>query len=261
MQHILVIKIRYVLRLLLSLPVLPYLIMQGRRIKANTPELPEADKNIIGIIGQQKNSISILCLGESTIAGVGVSDHRDGLAGVIAKKIHQQSLQGVDWTVVARSGFTAQEVTEKLLPQIPGKIYDLILIGLGGNDTFQMNSPLKWRRTYIELLRHLRQKHGSAKIVIANMPPIKWFPAFPPLLRWLMTGQIYLLAKAIEDFPQKFEEVYLLKESIRLDYPIGKPSKKYRHRDLFSDGVHPSKLAYRIWGEQIGDFIVEKVLR
>lgn len=260
MYRILVIKMHYILRLLISAPVMPFLILQARRIKASIPELPEADKNRIGAIGQQLNSLNILCLGESTMAGVGVKDHRDGLAGVIAQKIHQQSLRGVHWTVVARSGFTAQEVKEKLLPQVPVKIYDLIVIGLGGNDTFQLSSPWKWRRAFVELLGNLRERHGQAKIVIANMPPIKWFPAFPPLMRWLMTGQIHLLKNAIEDFPQKFEGVYFLKDAIRMDYQGSVSAKNYRHRDLFSDGVHPSKLAYRIWGEQVGEFIVEKVL-
>lgn len=260
MYRILLLKTRYILRLVISVPVLPLLFFQGRRIKASIPELPEADKNRIGAIGQQLDSLKILCLGESTMAGVGVKDHRDGLAGVIAQKIHQQSLRGVHWTVVARSGFTAREVKEKLLPQVPGKIYDLIVIGLGGNDTFQLSSPWKWRRAFVELLGHLRESHGQAKIVIANMPPIKWFPAFPPLMRWLMTGQIRLLKKAIEDFPQKFDGVYFLKDAIQMDYPGSVLAKNFRHRDLFSDGVHPSKLAYRIWGEQVGDFIVDKVL-
>lgn len=257
MYHILFIKIRYLLRLMLSIPVLPFLYFQGKKIKANIPELPEADQNKTGIIGSHQDVLNILCIGESSIAGVGVKDHKNGLAGIIAKKIHQHSLKSVNWTVVAKSGFTAKEVKENLVPKVPGQIYDLIVIGLGGNDTFQMSSPLQWRKSFYELLENLRYKHSNAKIVIANMPPIKWFPAFPPLLRWLMTGQIRLLGKAIEDLPQKFEGVYFLKEHIKMDHPLPDIREKFRHRDLFSDGVHPSKLAYRIWGEQVGEFILK----
>ncbi len=260
MRYSLIPKIKYLLRLLVMLPLAPILYWQGQRIKANIPDLPEAEKNRTGVIGDKIDAINILYLGESSIAGVGVQDHRNGLAGVIAQTIHKHCQRGVNWTVVAKSGFTARQVKEKLLPQIPGQFYDLIVIGLGANDTFQLNSPLKWRSSFLEIVQNLRAKHGSAKIVIANMPPIKWFPAFPPLVRWLMTGQIRLLKKSIEDFPQKLEGVYFLKESIRM-VKLKKPNGKiFRHRDLFSDGVHPSKMAYRIWGEQVATYILEKVM-
>ena len=194
------------------------------------------------------------------MAGVGVEDHRDGLAGGSSDKIHRFSRRSVRWTVVAQSGLTAKEVRENLVPQIPKQMYDLIVIGLGGNDTFQMSSPLKWHQAFRDLLDSLRQKLHNSKIVIANMPPVRWFPAFPPLLRWLMTGQIQLLKQAIVDLPQRFENVFFLQEHIRLDGQYTEQGKQLRHRDLFSDGVHPTKLAYRLWGEQIAEFICDKAL-
>ncbi len=263
MNSVWIAKIRYLTRLGISLPILPYIYWLGKRVESRMPTLPEADQNLIGNIAISAASIkpfNILCIGESSMAGVGVKDHRDGLAGVIADNIHRYSQRSVRWTVVAQRGLTAKEVKEYLVPKIPTQMYDLIVIGLGGNDTFQMSSPLKWHRAIKELLGSLRQKHRESKIVIANMPPVRWFPAFPPLLRWLMTGQIKLLKQAIKDLPQRFENVFFLQEQIRLIGQYNESGKQYRHRDLFSDGVHPTKLAYRLWGEQIAEFICEKAL-
>ena len=85
-------------------------------------------------------------------------DHRVGFTGRIARHLAARAGRSVAWKVVARSGYSARDVRKRLVPLIPTEPVDLIVIGLGGNDTFQLNSPRRWRRDMIDLVRTIRER-------------------------------------------------------------------------------------------------------
>ncbi|MEM6691861.1 MAG: GDSL-type esterase/lipase family protein, partial [Planctomycetota bacterium] len=85
------------------------------------------------------------------------------------------------WRVIARSGYTAQKVYEKLLPKVQSTQLDLIVIGLGGNDTFKLTPPNKWKRDIQRLILELRKRFPKTPIIFSNVPPIRSFPAFTKL--------------------------------------------------------------------------------
>ena len=65
-------KLRYFFGVFISLSLLPVLYFQGKKIKKEIPKLPEA-KNPKGFVnGNFKDTLHLLSIGESTIAGVGV---------------------------------------------------------------------------------------------------------------------------------------------------------------------------------------------
>lgn len=63
-----------------TIVLVPALILQGYRVKKNTPRLAEPQGLRKGVIGQGK-ALSILILGDSAAAGVGVEDQREALLG------------------------------------------------------------------------------------------------------------------------------------------------------------------------------------
>ena len=80
-------RLKYYLGSIVALPLLPIIFLQGKKIRTNVPKLPEA-KDPEGYV--KKNSsktIEILCIGESTIAGVGVDFHKNGFIGALANTI------------------------------------------------------------------------------------------------------------------------------------------------------------------------------
>ena len=167
----------FIIGSIFCIPLLPFLIYQGKKVRKAVPKLPEAGGPKQGLTRTSKSPLKLLTLGESTIAGVGVKTHKVGLTGHLAQAIDQQMGRAVTWEVIAKTGYKTQDVREILVPKISDKNYDLIVIGLGGNDTFQMTTPWRWREEFIRLLQALRQKQPTSKIVIANMPPIGQFPA------------------------------------------------------------------------------------
>ena len=60
----------------------------------------------------------MVMIGESAFAGVGVEKHQDGFAGSLAYNLSERLPSSVNWTVYAKSGYTAQKLSERLIPKI-----------------------------------------------------------------------------------------------------------------------------------------------
>ena len=104
----------FIVRLLLILPALPLIYWLGKKIKAEIPDLPEAALHKKGSMGPDANSSHVLLVGESSIAGVGIDDHMQGIPGSIGEMYGNEGL-GFSWQVIARSGFKAIDVIEQLV--------------------------------------------------------------------------------------------------------------------------------------------------
>jgi lysophospholipase L1-like esterase len=248
-------QIQYIFGLVFLFPLLPILYFVGKNIRKKVPPLPEAWINLEGEIPGEAKPIKILMLGESTIAGVGVTDHRDGLAGSIAKGLQQKTGKNTIWKVLAKNGYTAQKVHEMLFEKMPKTQFDFIFIGLGGNDTFRLHSPLSFRAHLRQLIEKLRLLQPTATIVILPLPPIADFPAFPKIVQFALGSLVDLHRKVIVAIPHHFSDVFYNNEKMTLKDWLKKTNKT--GADFFSDGVHPSALAYGIWGNETIEYLAE----
>ena len=248
-------NIRYLAGALISIPLLPLMYYQGKQIRAAVPKLPEAK----GPQGQcspnarPDGTLDIIALGESTIAGVGVGTHAEGFTGAFASALSERLNLNVEWKVYARSGYTARQVTTNLIPNITETQTDLIIIGLGGNDAFKLNRPSKWQADIRSLIEALRAKFPDAMIVFCNMPPIKEFPAFTPLIKFTIGNLVEILGEELQRAVHDYENVLYFGEIITLKEWMDKLQLNAKPEDFFSDGVHPSKLTYQTWAQDIAN--------
>ena len=89
------------------------------------------------------------------------------------------------------------------------------------------------------------------------MPPIKEFPAFTPLIRFVVGNLVDILGDELKSLVSERENVYFYARKITLkDWSerlkvVGEPS------DYFSDGIHPSKLVYQTWAKDLVDYLSE----
>ena len=151
-------KLRYFFGTIVSIPLLPFLYFQGKNIRKKTPKLPEA-KDPKGLVnGNFNKTLNILSIGESTIAGVGVDYHKNGFTGALANTLSSELKANINWRVYARSGYTVTKVSEKIVSKIEETKTDFIVIGMGGNDAFTLNSPKKWRKNIENLISLLQNK-------------------------------------------------------------------------------------------------------
>ncbi len=242
-----------------SLPFVPLLVSLGRKVRKTVPRLPEAGGPTEGLVGEGEASIRILTMGESTIAGVGVDNHQEGMTGQLAESLHDQIAETIRWQVLAKSGYRVEQVTRHLVPKIPVEPIDLIVIGLGGNDAFAIRGPLRWKNDLNRLINHIRLHQPTAEIVFANMPPIYHFPAFPRLLQLTIGNLVRLLGRTTHYAIEYEPNVHYINQPIRLHEWV-KRVPGTTVEDFFSDGVHPSPLTYKLWGQEIAKFIVENQL-
>lgn len=254
-------QLRYYLNFFINIPLFPILYLQGKKIRKTILRLPEAQIPS-GVFDNGKRQIRLLSIGESTIAGVGVKTHEQGLTGHLAKRLSNDLEAKLHWEVIARSGYTAQKVNKKLLSKIPAQKLDILIIGLGGNDTFKMSSPKHWEENINLLINKLNKRFPQTPIVFVNVPPIRDFPAFTPLIKLILGRQIDLLHQVLERVVKKHQAVWYIDERIELkNWLTYFKDRTYQSNDFFSDGVHPSALTYKTWGEEVAKFIIkEKII-
>lgn len=247
---------RYWLGALISIPLLPIMYYQGKRIMESVPSLQEAR----GTTGESKfntetnkSKLKIIAIGESTIAGVGVKTHEEGFTGTFGNEISRLFNREVEWKVYARNGYTAQLVERKIIPKIKETEADIIIVGLGGNDSFTLNRPSKWNKEIRLLIESLKSKFPNGIIVFCNMPPIKEFPAFTSLIKFTIGNLGEILGKELEKVVETYKDVYYFGEKIIFKNWIEKYETAAIKEDFFSDGVHPSKFAYQTWAIDIAN--------
>jgi lysophospholipase L1-like esterase len=229
------------------------LYLQGKKIRSRIPSLPEAT----GTSGESispvpsKATINLLTIGESTIAGVGVKSHEEGFTGSLAKELSTIYQSNVRWSVYAKSGYTAAKVAQKIIPAITETNIDLIVIGLGGNDAFTLNTPSKWKMDIIRLIAAVKKKFPTAFIVFCNMPPIKEFPAFTPLIKFTIGNLVEILGKELLSITQNDPQVFYYSKTIKLKDWLNQFDSELKPSDFFSDGIHPSLLTYQTWAKDL----------
>lgn len=247
--------------LFMAIPILPLLYWQGKQAKSAVPDLPAAKKTkgIVKKTGASK-SLQVLSLGESAFAGVGLEQHQKSITGVLAQSLAKQLKQNVNWEVIAKSGYNLEQVTKELVPLIPSTKIDIIIIGMGANDTFEIHFPSKWEKDMKALLLAIRRQQPDCPIVIAHLPPVHQFPVLSPLLQWFMGKFIQQYHAVNQSIVSIIPNTYYIADRIDFDHWSDKLPVGLSKEDLFCDGVHPSEFAHQIWGEEIAAFTIQQKL-
>jgi lysophospholipase L1-like esterase len=222
-----------------TIALIPALVIQGNRIKKNTLRLPEPEGAREGQTGTG-NKLSLLILGDSAAAGVGVEHQDDALLGAILHELKDDF--EIDWKLQAKTGDTSSKVIHAL-DQIGVQHYDVIVTSVGVNDVTKLIPVEVWIQKQEQLYSKIQQKFSPKLIIAAGVPPMNMFPALPNPLAWLF-GQY---AKQMNQQLEKFVNQQVNMQWIEYDI------EKYRAMNLqmAADGFHPSKEVYTLWGQEV----------
>lgn len=229
-----------------TIVLIPALIIQGYAVKKKTPILSEPKGVREGEIGSGK-SLSILIIGDSAAAGVGVDHQKDALSGALLQALNNEFR--MTWKLHAKTGDDSVKIIQAVtrLDQVH---YDVIVSSVGVNDVTKLMSPKQWIQKQDELYQLVEKKFTPKIIIATGVPPMQMFPALPNPLGWLF-GQYAKkmneqLAKLINTRP-KMQWV---------EYDIEKYQKL--NIEMAIDGFHPSKEVYALWANLVADKIREK---
>ena len=226
-----------------TLALIPVIVLQGYKVKKNTLRLPEPDGERIGSKGTGK-TLSLLILGDSAAAGVGVNIQDDALLGSILTEL--ASTFCIHFHLHATTGFTTEQVIQSI-QTLPAQSFDVIITSVGVNDITKFTSPQAWIAKQKQLYQKLNQKFSPKLTIASGVPPMEQFPALPNPLAWLF-GQY---AKAMN-----VELSQLVAQHKQMDW-IEYDLKKFQtlNLDMAQDGFHPSKEIYQFWGKQVAEKI------
>jgi lysophospholipase L1-like esterase len=236
---------KYLIAGALILPVSPFLYLQGQYTRRKVGLLPDAAGDTTGVTGDGEDPAELLVLGESTVAGLGAETHEKALAGQFAARLAQRIGRPVSWTAVGKNGVTAQRTIKELLPLVPDRKFDYILLGLGGNDVMKLSSPVTWRREMLRLIGILREKSPRSTIFMTNCPAINLSPALPQPIRGILWELSKMHQANAKEFTADLERVFYYNQPSFV--PVG----------FFADGIHPSELGYAAWAAAMMKFFTE----
>lgn len=245
----------FFLHVLKSIPLLPIIYFQGKKIRKKIQFLPEA-KNPEGFVNiDSDKNLRILFIGESSFAGVGVENHKNGFAGHFSNEFGKEFQHNINWKVYAKTGYNIAKIQRKIIPVINENACDLLVIGIGGNDTFELTQPKPWRESVQILINDLQKKFPETPILFAQLPTIEVFPAFTKQMKFVLGNHKDLLARHLNIQVLKNKNTYFPTEKINVKEWLGKLKEGQTASEFFSDGIHPSEICYEWWAKDCVAFL------
>ncbi|TGK03797.1 SGNH/GDSL hydrolase family protein [Leptospira semungkisensis] len=230
-----------------SLLLSPVLLWQGLKARKTIPRLPDASGPDFGEL-PGADPFSLLVLGESTVAGVGIPDYKSSLTGQIASVLGTKSGRKILWKAIGESGITLKEAKEKFGSRLPESSLDAIVIALGANDVVKLNTQKRWSSELQDLIDICKSKYSDTPIFIAGVPPLGIFPSLPSTMRFVLGWKARLLDQASSYLSARLQNVFHI--------PMRKLGSISSEGIFCSDGFHPSIKGCSIWGEEIADSIL-----
>jgi lysophospholipase L1-like esterase len=223
---------------------LPLLLAQGVWVRLTTPRLPEAAGPTSGAIPGLEPTFNLLVIGESTVAGVGVSTHEEALTGQTALALHRLTGRAINWRALGINGATVSDARRRIAPQLRGQNADAAILAFGVNDTLARRSPRQWQNDLQALVETVRGEAGAVRIVLSGVPPLDQFPAFPRRLGAYLGQHARLLDQAAAELAAQLPDVAHAPMNGALQIT-----------DFCADRFHPSAAGYATWGEYLSRFV------
>ncbi len=226
----------------LALPVLaPLLLVQGRQVQRDTPQLPEARGEREGVFGNGP-LLRLLILGDSSAAGVGAATQQDALAGQLVGALsgHFET----HWQLLATTGHTTRDGIQRLAALEHAR-FDVAVTVFGVNDVTSMLRTEQFLQQQAALRERLRAQCEVARIIVNALPPMGEFPALPHPLRWFLGQRAARFNAALQAELAADPHADFL--AMELD---NEPA------DMASDGFHPGPAIYAQWAKKLADLIV-----
>ena len=233
--------------LALKLALAPLLVAQAMATKRRAPRLPEADGPREGRVGEGER-LSLLIVGDSSAAGVGVATQDEALAGHLTRTLAREAQRRVHWQLLAQSGITTAQALE-LARRVRPMQADLAVAVLGVNDVIDQVPSQRAVQQRAALADWLRQATGVRHIVFAPLPPVHHFPLLPQPLRRVMGDDARRHDEAMARWAATRDDVTHLPIALELG-----------PEHMAADGFHPGEPVYRATGEALARFIAQRLI-
>jgi lysophospholipase L1-like esterase len=222
-------------------------VMAARRHRFLPAEPP---LEISGTIGPEDGEpLTLVVLGDSSVAGVGADAAEDTLTYGVAKALSDQ--YRVSLHALGVSGSRLGNVVGEQLPQVEGLDPDIVLVCVGTNDVTHGTTIREAKRQLRLLVEGLARVAPNARVIVSGLPPAETSVAFHRPLRDLLGLRALLFTRLYR--------IELTPQGISV-FDIAKLTKSAFHgkREMFSaDLFHPSSAGYAFLGTIYGRAVRE----
>ena len=222
-------------------------VMAARRHRFLVHETP---LEISGTVGPEDGApLTLVVLGDSSVAGVGADAAEDTLTYGVAKALSDQ--YRVSLHALGVSGSRLANVVGEQLPQVDGLDPDILLVCVGTNDVTHGTTLREARRQLRLLVEGLARVAPEARVIVSGLPPAETAAAFHRPLRDLLGLRALLFTRLYR--------AELAPHGISV-FDIAKLTKSAFHgkREMFSaDMFHPSSAGYAFLGTVYGRAVRE----
>lgn len=217
------------------LPMAPVLLAQGRRLRRETIRLPDAGQPWLGTLDGD-DPMTLLVLGDSTAAGVGVTTQADALPGNLARQLGARTGRGVHWTAAGRNGATSRDLITDYLDTAVADRWDVVFLTVGANDALALRTRSAFARDMRVILNALTAV--SPVVLVSSLPAFFRFELLPNPLRF----NLYLHSRSLEDAARAVAVTF---DTVHMSPPPPPYTDGFFATDMF----HPSATGYRDWAE------------
>jgi lysophospholipase L1-like esterase len=234
------------LQSLITWLALPVYVWQGLKVRKNTMRMPPPPHDgwlHHAFEGERDEPLKILVIGDSSAAGVGVSDIADSLGGQLAPLLSERLERPVSVRIAGMNSAMSGQIRDFVVPHIEPDGFDYIALNIGTNDTKNLHTAGRFKRDFGTLIYALKARFPSARIIWAGILDMERVPALPSPLNRLMGIRARILRE--KGMTLCAERGVLAPES---DWRIV--------RENFSeDGFHASARGYHEWAQNLATLI------
>lgn len=230
---------------LLTWLAFPVYVWQGVGVRLRTERMLPAQGPVLHAIPGKQPAISLLVVGDSSAASVGIGKTEDGLAAQLATLIAERSGRAVRWRAAGFTSATAGQLRDHVVPNLSADPWTHIVISVGTNDCKNFHTLPRFKREFGGLLYALRAKWPEARVIWSPVVDLTRVPALPRALGKILEVR----AGAFNAMGERLCNERGAVATTRL--PILDPQAGFS-----TDGFHASAAGYRAWAEHVLDFVL-----
>ena len=226
----------------LALPVYAW---QGLGVRRRTSRLLPAAGPTTGAIDGAEPALSLLVLGDSSAASVGIEHAGNGLAAQLAALLAASTRHAVRWRAAGFNSATSGQLRDHVVPNLAADPWTHIVLAVGTNDIKNFHTLPRFKKEFGGLLYAPGAKWPEARIVWQPVIALTDVPALPSALARLLetrAGAINALATRL-----------CLERGA---WPATRLPVTDAAAGFSSDGFHASEAGYRAWAEHLLPFVL-----
>jgi lysophospholipase L1-like esterase len=227
---------------------LSLLATQGLWVSRRTPRLPSAPGPVEGVEGDGPG-LTLLALGDSIVAGVGVRHSSHALPARLASELSRRGGVAVRWRARGLNGARSAWMLQQLGQPAAGEpAPDLVVISNGINDVTTIHPEHTVLERLLAVVEAAERRYPAAIVCQLGLPPLGCFPALPQPLRQVLGQRASRIDRALgKRLAERISTVHL---------PFDQPPDA---RQFASDGYHPGEDGVAAWAEILAPALLERL--